>query len=137
MFENVGGKIKALSIILSIVGTLGLIIYGLFLMSESFVVGVLVIILGSLYVWICSLFICGFGEIIEQLEISNGNTYEIYQLLKKLLPEEENKEETKKSYLTPPAPTVKKTLNGGWICSKCSTENSGNNQFCKECGTYK
>ena len=136
MFENVGGKIKALSIILSIVGTLGLIIYGLFLMSESFVVGVLVIILGSLYVWICSLFICGYGEIIEQLETSNINTYEIYQLLKKIAPDAE-KEEVKPSYLTPLPQKVKKTNSGGWVCSKCSSENEVNSQFCKECGTYK
>ncbi|MCI5892459.1 MAG: hypothetical protein MRZ66_03540 [Clostridiales bacterium] len=87
--------------------------------------------------FIFCLLIYALGEIIEQLECSNSNTYELYQLLKKIAPEEENKTETKKSYLTSSAPTVEKTADGGWICKKCNTKNDGNAQFCKGCGTYK
>ena len=77
------------------------------------------------------------GEIIDQLECSNNNIYELYQLLKKTAPEAEKKTETPKSYLTSSAPIVQKTADGCWICKKCNTKNDSNAQFCKDCGTYK
>ena len=87
--------------------------------------------------FIFCLLIYALGEIIDQLECSNNNLYELYQLLKKTAPEAEKKTETPKSYLTSSAPIVQKTADGGWICKKCNTKNDSNAQFCKDCGTYK
>lgn len=87
--------------------------------------------------FIFCLLIYALGEIIDQLVYSNSNTYELYQLLKKTVPEEEKKTEPQKSYLTSSAPTVRKTSDGGWVCKKCNTKNDSNTQFCKDCGTYK
>ena len=87
--------------------------------------------------FIFCLLIYALGEIIDQLECLNGNTYELYQLLKKVALKEEKKTEPKKSYLTPSAPTAKKTADGSWVCKKCDTNNDSSAQFCKNCGTYK
>lgn len=87
MFNNIGGKIKGLAkflcwlgIILSVVAGVVLIIaaatkssytfdsYGeKFVLSSggSVVAGILVIVFGSLFSWIGSFFMYGFGELVE------------------------------------------------------------------------
>lgn len=95
-----------------------------------------VFLYGVIAGFIFCLLIYALGEIIDQLECSNNNTYKLYQLLNKIVPKEE-KAEPLKSYLTPSAPTVKKTADGGWICKKCNTKNGSSARFCKDCGTYK
>ena len=76
------------------------------------------------------------GEVVEQLEISNHNTYEIHRLLKRIAPEEEKVE--KRSYFSAPsAPVAKRTSDGGWICKKCQHKNDANVISCANCGEYK
>ena len=127
---EVGKVCKGTSIILFILDFIGSIVLGYKFNWVVFLYGVFA---GFIF----CLLIYALGEIIDQLECSNGNTYELYQLLKKIAPEEEKKTEPKKSYLTPSTPTVEKTADGGWICKKCGTKNDGSAQFCKDCGTYK
>lgn len=93
---------------------------------------------GGILVTMLSAFLYGLllyavGEIAEQLTFSNQNTYELYHLLKRLVPPEEKDT----SHPIPPAPNVKRTADGGWICKKCDTINDGNKSFCRDCGTYK
>ncbi len=83
------------------------------------------------------LLIYALGEIIDQLECSNNNTYALYQLLKKIVPDEDKKSEQKQPHLKSSAPAVKKTADGEWICSKCGEKNDINAQFCRACGQYK
>ena len=132
---EVGKLCKSTSIILFILDFIGSIVLGNELGGYYFDWAIfLYSVIGG---FIFCLLIYALGEIIDQLKCSNDNTYELYQLLKKIAPEEEKKTEPKKSYLTSSAPTVQKTADGGWICKKCNTKNESNAQFCKDCGTYK
>lgn len=142
MFDNIGGKIKTLAQVVCWIGIICSVIFGFIFGAEadSFLVGLLIIVLGSLTAWTSSFTLYGFGELIENSEIANSNTYEIHKLLTRIAPEEKKEpvKETKTSYFSSVATsTVKRTPNGGWICKKCGTKNDSSAQFCKDCGTYK
>lgn len=86
--------------------------------------------------FIFCLLIYALGEIIDQLECSNNNTYQLHQLLRRLTVEK-NKAEPQKSYPTTSTPPAKKISYDGWICKECNTKNSSTAQFCRNCGKYK
>ena len=69
MFNFIGGKIKALAKVVCWLGIIGSVITGIGMMASSreseIILGILVIILGSLISWIGSFFTYGFGELIE------------------------------------------------------------------------
>jgi hypothetical protein len=65
MFTNVGGKIKTFAQVTAILGILGSVIGGLSLTSLDGTLGFLIIIAGSLIAWLTSLFLYGFGELVE------------------------------------------------------------------------
>lgn len=133
MFDNIGGKIKTLAQVVCWIGIVCAIISGFVIIvndKDSFFLGFIIIVIGSLISWISSFTLYGFGEIIDQLKCSN-------EWLEKIAPGQEKTTEPRKSYYTSSTPTVKRTANGGWICKKCNTENSSTAQFCKDCGTYK
>ena len=128
------GKVcKGSAIVVFILGIIGSIVLG---NELGYDFNWSVFLYGIIASFLFCLFLYSIGEIIDQLETSNSNIYELYQLLKKIVPKEEKKTEPKKSYLISSAPTVKKTT-GGWVCDKCGTKNDGSAQFCKDCGTYK
>ena len=84
MFDNIGDKIKALAKVLTIFGIVISVIYGMGLMVMNlFFVGILVMVLGSLLVWIGSFTLYGFGELINQSKFANSNSKKIYDLLNK------------------------------------------------------
>ena len=132
---KVGKVCKGTSIVLFILDLIGSIVLGNELGGHDF--NWVIFLYGIIAGFIFCLAIYALGEIIDQLECSNGNTYELYQLLKKIVPKEEKKTEPPKSYLSSPAPTVKQRADGGWICKKCSTKNDSSAQFCKNCAAYK
>ena len=72
MFNNIGGKIKKLAIILCILGMIGSIVYAIICFTTSSryqdltLIGVLILVLGCLMSWISSFFVYGFGELIER-----------------------------------------------------------------------
>ena len=66
MFENIGGKIKTLAIVCTIIGIVISIAVGiLYGAEEDFGAGLLIIILGCLSSWLGSFLLYGFGELIE------------------------------------------------------------------------
>ena len=72
MFNNIGGKIKALASIFTWIGIIISLIIGLlFIFADSHVVviGILIIIIGSLMSWISSWLLYGFGDLIENSSI--------------------------------------------------------------------
>ena len=139
MFDNIGGKIKTLAQVVCWIGIIFSVFSGIaIIVEDNFVfLGFIYIVIGPLASWASSFVLYGLGEIINQLEYSNSNTYNLYQLLKKIAPKDEKKIEPQKSNLTSSAPTVQKTATDGWVCKKCSAKNDSCAQFCKDCGTYK
>lgn len=80
MFSNIGGKIKVAAIVLCWIGILVSIIAGIKLLDEAyhddeFVIGWMVLIGAPIISWISSLFVYGFGELIEK-------TCDIVELMK-------------------------------------------------------
>lgn len=66
MFSNVGGKIKGLAQVITWIGIVASVIGGIVLMSKvSFIVGLLTAVVGSLFSWIGSLALYGFGQLVE------------------------------------------------------------------------
>lgn len=78
MFKNIGGKIKGLAKVICYVGIAISVIAGIFMIgfgSSSYngdtmvVMGLAVMIVGSLVSWIDSFFAYGFGELIENTTV--------------------------------------------------------------------
>ena len=85
MFNNIGGKIKTLAKVLCWIGIIASIIFGLAMIvvgnGRSYnasgpvaLLGVLYMVLGSLFSWIGSFFAYGFGQLIEDTEEIRENT---------------------------------------------------------------
>ena len=132
---EVGKVCKGTSIILFILDFIGSIVLGNELGRYDFNWGVF--FYGIVVGFIFCLLIYAIGEIIDQFERLNTNTYNLYHLLKKIAPKEEKKTEPKKSYFSSSATNVQKTADGGWICKKCGSKNGSTDRFCMGCGAYK
>lgn len=65
MFDNIGGKIKALAMGITILGITASVIWGLTILLEGDFVGLVIMLGGSLAAWIGSFLIYGFGELID------------------------------------------------------------------------
>ncbi len=65
MYDNIGGKIKGFSIINAVIGTVVCFVLGFSVMNSNTVTGLLIIILGSISSWINSVFLYGFGVLVE------------------------------------------------------------------------
>ncbi len=68
MFNNVGGKIKAIAKVVAWIGIVICVIYGFVLLvsvEDMALVGLIVMTVGSLLSWVSSLVLYGFGELID------------------------------------------------------------------------
>ncbi len=97
MFNNVGSKIKTLAKVLCWVGIILSVVSGIIIMvagnnipfnynygynsyrnsgfsGSTFVIGLIVIVVGSLCSWLSSLFTYGFGQLIENTDNIRENT---------------------------------------------------------------
>ena len=72
MFANVGGKIKAVAQVFTWIGIIGSIIGGLSMMNANFIIGILTAVVGALLSWVGSLALYGFGELVENSDISTN-----------------------------------------------------------------
>lgn len=81
-FHNIGGKIKVLASVCTVIGIILSILLGVFLIgySETPVYGILVFFVGPLLSWVSSFFIYGFGQLIENsdklLELAQKQEYD-------------------------------------------------------------
>ena len=82
MFDNVGSKIKKLAKIFCWLGIAASVISGIAIIIASpsaynhnslALTGVLTVALGCLFSWICSFFIYGFGQLIENTDYIRSN----------------------------------------------------------------
>ena len=76
MFDNIGGKIKTLAKVVCWIGIIGsclagfvLLVEGLDVSEELILYGILVAGVGSLFSWIGSFFLYGFGQLIENTDV--------------------------------------------------------------------
>lgn len=90
MYSNIGAKIKVLAKIICIIGIVVSVIsgFGIIIVSSisynpglSVFGGLLVIILGTLFSWLSTFFIYGFGELIEKVskiesKINNQSSFD-------------------------------------------------------------
>ena len=68
MFDNIGGKIKALAKVICWIGIISSVISGIGLMisdEDMIIYGILAAVGGTLISWIGSFFTYGFGELID------------------------------------------------------------------------
>lgn len=87
MFTNIGSKIKTFSVVICWIGIAFSILIGLILMiammsvPEGGIIGILVgipvAIVGSLFSWIGSFVLYGYGELIEKVAQIEENTHGI------------------------------------------------------------
>ena len=106
MFNNIGGKIKALAIIIFVIGLIISFSVGFVLIKNGDSSrGILVIILGSLISWISVFTLYGFGQLVENSDKLVENSF--YQ-------------NSNNEY--------------NIICPKCGCAADINDEFCKKCG---
>lgn len=72
MFSNIGGKIKNLAVVITWIGIITSVIFGIMMMAtgygEMVFIGFLVALVGSLLSWIGSFLLYGFGQLIENTD---------------------------------------------------------------------
>lgn len=76
MFNNIGGKIKKLAMVVCVIGMIGSFVAAVNLWTNSSryndttLTGIVVLVVGCLASWIGSFFTYGFGQLIERTEES-------------------------------------------------------------------
>ena len=150
MFENIGRKIMTLAEIVTWLGIIGFILYGLVIMAQDedlIIVGFLVMGLGSLGSWIGSFLLYGFGQLIENTEemirilkstnaiISYNENYARRQKTTKKATDEYYDNGRGESAPTPPSyiPPIDVSDVHSWRCSGCGKTIT--TDICPFCGT--
>lgn len=93
MFNNIGGKIKKLAMVVCILGMIGSFAAAITLWTnnsrwhDTTLEGLVVLAVGALVSWVGSFFVYGFGELIERKE---EMAYRLYQLGLSPMPKRDN-----------------------------------------------
>ena len=69
MFDNIGAKIKTVASTLTIIGIFLSIVAGTVMLLEGIIGGLFLILFGSLFSWLGSFLLYGFGQLIENSDI--------------------------------------------------------------------
>lgn len=80
MFDNISDKMKSAATALAVLGIIGSIIVGIVMIAESPLVGLLVIVIGSLSSWVSSFTLYGFGQLIENTDIISAKLESIKRI---------------------------------------------------------
>lgn len=144
MFDDIGGKIKGLAKVITIIGIVASCICGLVMLveSENFLFGVLVAGLGSLGSWVGSFLLYGFGELIDQtvdnnrllrqISTSGKNTSKDISDLVNVTAAQNAQESPVSAFIGSCTPV---RLDAMRIqCPKCKTMQMSNNTTCRHCG---
>ncbi len=125
MFNNIGNKIKKLSIIYTIIGlVISCAVAIVCWANDNVLTGFIVLILGCLVSWIGSFLLYGFGELITQ----TTNIANSVKNKTNIIPTKLNNAQYKATN------TISLEY---WICKKCGSKNKSTKMFCRDCGTYK
>ncbi len=128
MFNNIGKKIKTLTVVCFVLVLIGVVVYGVVLMvtlRRQAWIGLLVIAGGFLACWISSFFLYGFGELIESSEKTAENTS---LLLQKLKAPAKNVPASSSSFVKSAGNTEET-----WTCQYCDYKNPTVTSFCRNC----
>lgn len=164
MFDNIGGKLKTLAKVLTILGVAASIIIGIIVMSDggamsyygyrsgpssaSIVSGLIFMLIGSLGAWLGSFLLYGFGELIEKAQEIAHNTA---VPLRASRPDSAAPAPAPSASPAPPAPSAWLSsrlsqvaplskagpASDGWTCPACKRVNPRTSTACKECGRDK
>ena len=136
MFENIGGKIKKLAIVITIIGIIISFIIGIMLSNEFGLGGFIVILGGSLLSWIGSFLLYGFGEIIDLLRKISGETSETDN--EKLYEVDNTSYETNNAKIHKTGDDLSNAESKDlWVCPQCNKKNEyidKGNPECSHCG---
>lgn len=81
MFSNIGGKIKNLAMVLCGIGISGSVLLGILLISNRAAVpGIIFMIVGSLFSWVGSFVLYGFGQLVENSDRMASNAAKSFAL---------------------------------------------------------
>ena len=159
MFENIGGKIKGLALIIFAFEAFGAVIWGLILMGEEQAgLGFLIIVAGAVVAWLSTCLLYAFGELVEATCENESNTRAILNLLQEQKREEEKKERAAKQAASmavekPKAAPAREQavmmqdnvgqpsmtaeiIDGKKICPKCGKEQNADRSVCWACGLH-
>ena len=135
MFEDIGGKMKTVAVIMFILGCIASVI-------GAFTLEWFVIIIGPLFSWLGSIGLYGMGELIDETTRNCRVNNEILEILRKQ--KRENEKATQSSDKKPAvvsnvSSNLHHTASAGetWRCEKCGTVNDSASLYCKDCGTYR
>lgn len=129
MFDNIGGKIKGLAMVVCWIGIIASVIgaIALWVSTEAFWPGFGVLAAGAISSWLGSLFTYGFGEIIDQLTALNYKMSAPNSAMQSSVPVS-----TSSSIGNTYSSNV-----GYWTCTKCNEKNPVSKGFCMSCGTQR
>ncbi|MBQ8311732.1 MAG: hypothetical protein IJX84_00805 [Clostridia bacterium] len=131
MFDNIGGKIKGLAMVVCWIGIIASVIgaIALWVSTETFWPGFGVLAAGAVSSWLGSLFTYGFGEIIDQLTALNNKS------------NPHTPSTTSSLFATTSVATqsTSSPVYSGptWTCSNCKEKNPISKGFCTSCGTQR
>lgn len=141
MFDNIGGKLKTVAVVVCVLGIILSVVYGVMLFSSSFVSGLLAMVLGALLSWLSTLTLYGFGVLIEETVRNREISAQLLSVLKPEQPPVQSESSKRAasigSYTIPGAKTTDSGIVDGWKCQHCGTTNQAAAQFCRDCGEYK
>lgn len=68
MFNNIGGKIKALAAVITWIGIIASFIAGFAVFKDNVLLAILIIIIGSVISWVSAFVLYGFGHLIVKVD---------------------------------------------------------------------
>ena len=148
MFDNIGGKIKGVAKVVTWLGIIGSCLAGFVMLVEGVdgdemlaLYGILLAGLGSLFSWLGSLTLYGFGQLIENsdLLVEQGR---LRQMNSGTSAAPATPAYTAPAYAAPVAPVQNNGANEATVlvgeysnqCTRCGTWQSKNNLSCTTCG---
>lgn len=152
MFNRIGQTIMSIAVVAFIVGVIASIVgaVGLWMANSRYASTILpgfgVLIGGCIASWLSSLFLYGFGELIEQTTCNRELTEELLSVMRRSAsPDESGRSFTDAadsrsraaSIGTYSIPGTNRGSSDYWTCRNCGSRNHRTSPTCSDCGSYK
>ena len=158
MFNNIGGKIMTLAMVLCIIGMVASVLSGIMVIAaEQVLGGIVTIAAGCVGSWLGSFCLYGFGELIEETSRNRAINQQVLKLLEtqmktgadgapsSFVPSSgsvKQRAETADRQPHPNMPAAQVVImptagTEGRNCKKSGTRNVRGASTCRDCGTYR